>query len=137
MDDEKNQETKITKLQLYFFVIAGAFLVTSTYLDGIIGHAIGLIGGSIFISNIFTDRFIEKINKREKHPSHKSMKGLYIGGLVAGLFMIPLNIFIYLRNGGMTIGLFVIFILLSIATGASVGFLINYIPSDQLNLSKN
>lgn len=139
MNDQKDSGQKLTKIQLYFFFIGAILMVAYTSFNyGNIDTLLGIIGGSIIISNILTKRLTSKIEeKKEDITITRGLMGLVVGGLVAGLFIAPVElVFRYIRNEEVTTGIFFLFILVSIVTGAAVGFLINHISGSEIDFEK-
>jgi len=114
----------MTKTQIYLFLVAGSFLVLSTTMDyRVVDNFLALIGGSVFISNIVTFRYIDTSENDERK---NNLPIPLIGCLAAGLFMIPPTIFIYFTSDSFGIGLLLLSILVSFLTGAIIGFFIDY-----------
>ena len=124
MDNETESERKISKTQIYLFLLAGSFLAFSTTMNyGYVDTLLALIGGSVFISNIVTFRYIDTSeNDERKH----NLSIILVGCLAAGLFMIPPNTFIYFTNDSFGIELLLLSMLVSFLTGGIIGFLIDY-----------
>lgn len=123
MNDKKEKEQGITRLQLYLLFTSGVLMVAYTSFEyGLIDSILGTIGGSVFISTILTRRFTER-------DENSSIYHAFIGGLVAGLFMLPPDLFLYLKDAEVNTVVFFLFTLVSIISGAIVGYLINYIPT--------
>lgn len=134
----KGKKTKegITKLQLLFLLIAGMMMLAYTSLGfDSLKPFLGSIGGSIFISTILTKKLTSIIKDRNGHENiNESLTGLLVGALLAGLFVIPINSFLYIYNSEITILIFLTLILVGIIIGSIVGFLINYIKSDYIEI---
>lgn len=127
-----NKKSEITRFQVYFFAIAGILMVISSSFNyGYVDSLLGVIAGAIFISTVLTKYFKNKIKKKKDSHLKSSVTDISIGGIVAGLFMTPVEFFIYIKDDSVTIVIFLIFIIISIVIGSLVGFLLNYKTKQQ------
>lgn len=133
---EENTKEGITKLQLLFLLMAGMMMLAYTsFRFGFLKPYLGSIGGSIFISTIFTRRLTIMVkNRKGSEDINEGLTGLAVGGMLAGLFITPINSFLYVYKSEITIIILLTLILVSIIIGSIVGFLINYIKSDYIEI---
>ena len=114
----------IDKLHLYFFLLGGALLLISRlYLLGFTGYLLSTIGASIFISTLALNIYKERLSKKEK-MSVEGKRGLMIGGFVSGIFMVPVELFLYLGDQHKAIGI-IISVVVRVIVGSIIGFLIS------------
>jgi len=127
MDDKNKEELQIPKTMLYLFLIAALVLIASTSINyRNVDSILGIIGGSIFISTVVTHRYNGKESSEEGHGVASPL----IGGVMAGLFMTPVSVFIYFRYDPIGVELLSIFVLVSFVTGAIVGYLTDHMSDE-------
>ena len=116
--------SRFDKPHLYLFFFGGALLLISRiFLSGYTGYLLSTIGASVFISTLVLNVYKERFSEKERMPVIAGKRGLVIGGFIAGVFMIPVDLFLYLGNQYGAMGI-MISVIVRVVVGSIIGFLI-------------